>query len=287
MSAPPRHAGLFRRSVALAAFAEAAKMATQVELHTTHIRNEHAFFLFLSAILSKHPVTPEERALAAPLASGGDAAAQPVYLIGASPRLRITLNYSARCNQRFFQAFARPRHGACRWFLLRRSFHAPLTGGASAPSFSARPSRFFHVPLFPPPPSGDSHCFAAAWRGAEPGPGRAGWFAPLLVTGCKAWHLRPEETFYTKSNFFAAVGRVPKGAKVVVLFGEIDCREGLLISVQKGRYRDLQEGARRPQKYAAVPIAVTRVAVPKGLPVGATTPHQFRFLLLSPAPPAG
>lgn len=28
-----------------------------------------------------------------------------------------------------------------------------------------------------------------------------------------------------------------------MLFGEIDCREGLLISVQKGRYNDIAEGA--------------------------------------------
>ena len=31
--------------------------------------------------------------------------------------------------------------------------------------------------------------------------------------------------------------------QVVMLFGEIDCREGLLISVQKGRYNDIAEGA--------------------------------------------
>lgn len=30
-----------------------------------------------------------------------------------------------------------------------------------------------------------------------------------------------------------------------MLFGEIDCREGLLISVQRGHYTDIAEGAGR------------------------------------------
>ncbi len=36
---------------------------------------------------------------------------------------------------------------------------------------------------------------------------------------------------------------VPPKSDVIFLFGEIDCREGLIISVEKCRYQDLQEAA--------------------------------------------
>ena len=36
---------------------------------------------------------------------------------------------------------------------------------------------------------------------------------------------------------------VPNGADVVFLFGEIDCREGLIVSVEKCRYESIEEGA--------------------------------------------
>ncbi len=39
---------------------------------------------------------------------------------------------------------------------------------------------------------------------------------------------------------------VPPHSDVVFLFGEIDCREGLIVSVEKCRYRDLREGAQVP-----------------------------------------
>ena len=37
--------------------------------------------------------------------------------------------------------------------------------------------------------------------------------------------------------------RVPRGASVVALFGEIDCREGLLLCVERGKYPDVKAGA--------------------------------------------
>ena len=35
---------------------------------------------------------------------------------------------------------------------------------------------------------------------------------------------------------------IPSGADVMVVLGEIDCREGLLVCVEKGRYASLEEG---------------------------------------------
>jgi hypothetical protein len=95
---------------------------------------------------------------------------------------------------------------------------------------------------------------------------------PMLVTGLKMWHLRPESVFFPKNNFYNVVSTstdsvccvrgvracvfnrvvrigvvtVPPHSDVVFLFGEIDCREGLVVSVEKCRYRDLEEGAQVP-----------------------------------------
>ncbi|CAI5473075.1 unnamed protein product [Closterium sp. Yama58-4] len=89
--------------------------------------------------------------------------------------------------------------------------------------------------------AGDSHCMAAAWRVVQVR-GRPRLLCPLLITGLKAWHLRPESTFFPKASFHRAMQRVPVGSEVVVLFGEIDCREGILISVDRTKYKDVEEG---------------------------------------------
>ncbi len=59
---------------------------------------------------------------------------------------------------------------------------------------------------------------------------------PLLVTGLKVWHLRPGSRFYPREQFWATVGLLPRGAQAVLIFGEIDCREGLLLAVDKCRW---------------------------------------------------
>jgi hypothetical protein len=63
-----------------------------------------------------------------------------------------------------------------------------------------------------------------------------------LVTGLKHWHLRPSCTFYPKANFYHMMDRIPMGSKVVFMFGEIDCREGIVVAVEKGRYQTIEEG---------------------------------------------
>jgi hypothetical protein len=59
--------------------------------------------------------------------------------------------------------------------------------------------------------------------------------AELLQT-C-AGHLRPGATFYPKVNFQRVVEKIPSGALVLMLFCEIDCREGIVSAVAKGRYQ--------------------------------------------------
>jgi lysophospholipase L1-like esterase len=64
---------------------------------------------------------------------------------------------------------------------------------------------------------------------------------PALVTGLKAWHLRDGSDFFPKANFESVVKSLPDGADVIVAFGEIDCREGLLLAVERARYANLDE----------------------------------------------
>ena len=84
---------------------------------------------------------------------------------------------------------------------------------------------------------GDSHSLTSSWRTIA---GRR--VQPLLVTGLKAWHLREESTFYPKINFQNAVNLLKEGTDVIMLFCEIDCREGILLAVEKDRYDTVEEG---------------------------------------------
>ena len=88
---------------------------------------------------------------------------------------------------------------------------------------------------------GDSHSLAPAWRTVSYA-GSPHLLVPRLVTGCKIWHLREASDFFPRYNFDAAVKSIPDGAPVVFIFGEIDCREGLLVAVERMRYPDLEAG---------------------------------------------
>jgi len=90
---------------------------------------------------------------------------------------------------------------------------------------------------------GDSHSMSAAWQVVhlECSP-RPMLLVPRLVTGLKVWHMRPTCRFYPKLNWEAALWNIPMGAQVIFNFGEIDCREGLLVAVEKGRYENVEQG---------------------------------------------
>lgn len=85
---------------------------------------------------------------------------------------------------------------------------------------------------------GDSHVLPLAWHRLADG--RV--IHPLLVTGCKIWHLRKAGRFFPKANFNNALERVPAGSSVIMVLGEIDCREGFPKSVQDCRYETIEEG---------------------------------------------
>ncbi|GAB5367718.1 hypothetical protein AAMO2058_001255000 [Amorphochlora amoebiformis] len=86
----------------------------------------------------------------------------------------------------------------------------------------------------------DSHAMAPAWQTLEL-KGVEYVIKPMVVTGLKCWHLRAESRFYTKVNFENAVENIPDNSLVIFGFGEIDCREGLLIAVAQNKYPNLNK----------------------------------------------
>ncbi|KAK9812932.1 hypothetical protein WJX72_005941 [[Myrmecia] bisecta] len=87
---------------------------------------------------------------------------------------------------------------------------------------------------------GDSHSLSGAWHIAHLRT-ETRVLVPLLVTGCKLWHLRKEGRFYPKMAFLNTMESLPDGAQVIFMFGEIDCREGLLLAVDKLKYSSIEE----------------------------------------------
>ena len=70
---------------------------------------------------------------------------------------------------------------------------------------------------------------------------------PVLVTGTKIWHMRPDCRFYPHANYEAAVSSMPlpsslrSSRHLIVCFGEIDCREGIVLALEKARYASRSE----------------------------------------------
>ena len=129
-----------------------------------------------------------------------------------------------------------------------------------------------HPPIFV---VGDSHVLSLAWqtlridpsrgrtttvsdglRGSDGGRPAFRTAVPFLVTGMKAWHVRPSTRFFTHYNLRACLDRLPRmmrggsggsraTATIILSAGEIDCREGIGGSLLQGYYRDCGDAVRR------------------------------------------
>lgn len=101
---------------------------------------------------------------------------------------------------------------------------------------------------------GDSHCLSPAYATlALSRSSRVVTLVPKLVTGVKIWHLRDGCTFHPKSCFFQSLYALPQGSEVILILGEIDCREGLLVAVEKDIYVDLEDAVKNlVQRYLVV-----------------------------------
>ena len=173
----------------LVAVIEPTRAATATPLHTTNIRNEHAYYCCIAQTIAEAGFVCPGTALTS-LAPSTSAAAHT----GA---------------------------GA----------DAGTDAGADADS---TPVPLIHL-------CGDSHAISPAWKTVDVC-GSPRLLKPELVTGLKHFHLRDETDFYPKRNFYRVVDAIPDGADVLFIFGEIDCREGILLAVEKGRYATVEEG---------------------------------------------
>ena len=77
---------------------------------------------------------------------------------------------------------------------------------------------------------------------------------PSLTTGIKHYHLRSDGDFYPKAGS-NNLKRVPDGSDIMFVCGEIDCREGLLVAVEKGAYSNITEGMRSTLKHFTAILA--------------------------------
>ncbi|XP_065840747.1 uncharacterized protein [Oscarella lobularis] len=87
--------------------------------------------------------------------------------------------------------------------------------------------------------AGESHAIPISWRRIQY-KGCDHVIHPVLATGLKIWHLRPDCCFYPKISFTNAMKKVPDGSAVTFCLGEIDCREGLNSAVRKNKYETLE-----------------------------------------------
>ncbi|GKY95975.1 hypothetical protein MPSEU_000558000 [Mayamaea pseudoterrestris] len=75
---------------------------------------------------------------------------------------------------------------------------------------------------------GDSHVLSLAWQLIQLPSGDFRRIVPVVVTGLKAWHVRPETRFFTRVNLANVLStRIRSSRTILFSAGEIDCREGL------------------------------------------------------------
>mmetsp|Transcript_21674 Transcript_21674/g.31092 ORF Transcript_21674/g.31092 Transcript_21674/m.31092 type:complete len:659 (+) Transcript_21674:511-2487(+) len=102
---------------------------------------------------------------------------------------------------------------------------------------------------------GDSHSLTSAWSKLP----SQRLVVPKLVTGVKQWHLRADGDFYPKAHFQCTVDSIPNGSEVVVLVGEIDCREGMLLAVERDKYQSVEEAMKTTlQQFMQVLISLVK-----------------------------
>ncbi len=77
---------------------------------------------------------------------------------------------------------------------------------------------------------GESHCLAPAHTIVRIHK-KSYYVEPKIIIGCKAWHLANQQNNKYKIQFEKISNSFKSGTKVVVMFGEIDCRpdEGILL----------------------------------------------------------
>jgi len=210
--------GALALAVSFASLVEPHRVASKTFLHTTTIRNEHAYYCCALQCLASRTTNKADPSSSSPPSSSisAEEAAAAAVVLGSGIVGGGALGGSG------------------------------VNSGGTAVTV-------IHV-------VGDSHVLSPAWKAFplttdEPTNQRVAVLKPELTTGCKHWHLRDECTFYPKRNFERVTVSIPNEATVLFVLGEIDCREGLLVAVEKDRYPDLETGMRATMAHFLTTLA--------------------------------
>jgi tetratricopeptide (TPR) repeat protein len=87
---------------------------------------------------------------------------------------------------------------------------------------------------------GDSHTLSPSWHSITLR-GKPYLLVCGVVTGLKIWHLRESSDFYPKHLYHRITSAIPAASRVMLILGEIDCREGIFQTVEKGVYSSISE----------------------------------------------
>lgn len=82
---------------------------------------------------------------------------------------------------------------------------------------------------------------------------------PYPIAAVYTGHMRPECDFYPAINLNSVVDGIPDGSDVMTIFGEIDCREGIIDAVERC-YHDVSYNAlanHRPVSFVVIPVHAT------------------------------
>ena len=196
-------------------------------MHTTRVRNEQAYYCCIAQLLGCLQTGVTFKAAvdgAEPAAAGLGVGSACTGTAAADAAAWVEGLGGGRCCPGLGTSLVPPRAAP----------PVPLAAGAGAggAGVGAKADGGLPRPLYV---FGDSHSLCPSWQQLTID-GQPRLLLPALVTGLKAWHIRPESTFYPKRNYEAVRASLPRGAQVVMLFCEIDCREGLLVAVERCTY---------------------------------------------------
>ena len=214
---------------------ERARVQSSVPLHSSSIRNEHAYYLAIGHLLSVATRTAmglglvdgdtERSCLYSPCSvfnhhqlklrprqdgsSSSAAVGRQIYVCGDSHCL--SLSHYTSGSIRFIPKLVT---GIKHYHLWGESIDSRYTHGKDMSTLS----ELLHV---------------VKGHDANHGPDAG---APGTATG--------NSKFYTKANFYHFMEEIPSNSEVMFLIGEIDCREGLLKAVEQGKHDSLDEAIR-------------------------------------------
>jgi hypothetical protein len=210
---------------------ERYRVQSAVPLHSSTIRNEHAYYLAIGHLLSVATRSSmglarvcgdlERSCLYSPrslfnansrkqdVSSSSQSMGRHIYVCGDSHTL--SLSHYTSGSIRFIPKLVT---GIKHYHLWGESIDRQYTHGKDMSTLS----ELLHV---------------VKGHDASHGPDPA---APGTATG--------NSKFYTKANFYHFMEEIPDGSEVMFLIGEIDCREGILKAVEQGKHDSLDEAIR-------------------------------------------